>query len=740
MGDTSTNLEKKAGSGKDLMDDLLPKDPTTPELNDTEHTGTVDTELSLGSDDGNTSQKEVLNEPDQLENQLSKLQIASNSSAPSSLNNRYDIYPNTPLPEFNSPSARAFKVEDRMQPRLKLFGLICIPGLPIRLNEIEKISGKVLPGNLNLISFGNINWPILNQKCLVLIFKQPLGQRIDRFFQSEDVPNIKKLDAIKLIAKTGVTSLFSLQERQLTNRSIRPDNIFFSDEDHEEIVFGEFVTSPPGFDQPIALETINRGMAGEGGRGPGTLDDDIYALGATLALLIQKQNPVRGKSGEEIIFSKMISNSYSALVGKDLLTKELLGLIRGTLQDNAEMRWGFQELDTWLRGRHVKQSKNIIPKKSRRSLRFGGVDHKNLRTVAYSMSTRRDSAIDIIKTGTLENWIENNFEETELVNAISLAKENAQAFAETMAHSDELLLSRIIMLLDPKAPITYKDVNYMPDSFGSAVAIEILRGGSSHTYVESVINGIPDIWYSISDGKNPYQFTEKEFYSRMTGYLQRAGPGFGIERCLYESNPGFACQSPLIIKENIFSIEFLLQTLNLAEKSVDTKKSPIDRHIAAFMGARSNSDIDEALSKLGDLDDTIKTLSMLKLLVNLQDTMNSGTLLGLAKWIGGLMGPIIKLYHSRKKRKEVEAAVPKIIRGGNLSELLALLDNPQEKKEDERNFEIAAKQYAEADDEIEKIRVTTGPESESGDRTSKQAAAGISGLAMILIIIIMIIS
>ena len=158
------------------------------------------------------------------------------------------------------------------------------------------------------------------------------------------------------------------------------------------------------------------------------------------------------------------------------------------------------------------------------------------------------------------------------------------------------------------------------------------------------------------------------------------------------------------------------------------------------MGARSNSDIDESLSKLGDLDDTIKTLSMLKLLVNLQDTMNSGTLLGLAKWIGGLMGPIIKLYHSRKKRKEVEAAVPKIIRGGNLSELLELLDNPQEKKEDERNFEIAAKQYAEANDEIEKIRATTGPESESGDRTSKQAAAGISGLAMILIIIIMIIS
>ena len=251
---------------------------------------------------------------------------------------------------------------------------------------------------------------------------------------------------------------------------------------------------------------------------------------------------------------------------------------------------------------------------------------------------------------------------------------------------------------------------------------------------------MPDIWYSISDGINPNQFTAKEFYSQLTGYLQKAGPGFGIERCLYESNIGFACQSPILVKENIFSIEFLLQTLNKVEKTVDTKKSPIDRHIAAFIGARSNGNMDESLSKLGDLDDTIKILSMLKLLVNLQNTMNSGTLLGLAKWVGGLMGPVIRIYHSREKRKEVEAAVPKIIRGGDLSELLSLLDNQVDKKKDEKNFKIALKQYGEAEDEIKKIKENTGPESEAGKRTSKQAEAIISGLVMIIIITIMIIT
>ena len=740
MADTSIDMEKEAGPSQDPTGSLSSDGTAKDQSQDQEFDDVVAERATPEHENTDTQKNRNLDGHDQLEDQLSKSHMTSNKAPPSSLNNRYDIYPSEPLTEFNSPSARAFKVEDRMQPRLKLFGLICIPGLPIRLNEIEKISGKILPGNLNLISFGNINWPILDQKCLVLIFRQPLGQRIDKFFQSKKTKNIEKIDAIKLIAKTGITSLFSLQERQLTNRSIRPDNIFFADEDHEEIIFGEFVSSPPGFDQPSSFETIDRSMAGEGGRGHGALNDDIYALGVTLAFLLQNQSPVRGKSSEEIIFSKMTSNSYRTLIGEKLLTKDLLGLIRGMIQDDVENRWGFHELDMWLRGRHVKLSKNIVEKKSRRSIRFGGVNHKNLRTMAYSMATRRDSAIETIKNGALENWIDENFEDAELLNSISIAKDNASAFAETIPDADELLLSRVIMLLDRKAPITYKDISFMPDGFGSAMAIEMLRGGGYQVYTECIINGVPDIWYSISDGINPNQFTAKEFYSQLTGYLQKAGPGFGIERCLYESNIGFACQSPILVKENIFSIEFLLQTLNKVEKTVDTKKSPIDRHIAAFIGARSNGNMDESLSKLGDLDDTIKILSMLKLLVNLQNTMNSGTLLGLAKWVGGLMGPVIRIYHSREKRKEVEAAVPKIIRGGDLSELLSLLDNQVDKKKDEKNFEIALKQYGEAEDEIKKIKENTGPESEAGKRTSKQAAAIISVLVMILIITIMMIT
>ena len=198
------------------------------------------------------------------------------------------------MPEFDSPSARAFRAEDRMQPKLQLFGLICIPGLPVRLNEIEKISGKALPGNLNLVSFGNIDWPILGQKCTVLIFKRPMGGRVDQFLRAKDIPNKKKAEVLDVIAKTGINSLLSLRERRLTNRNIRPNNIFFVDTDKEEIVFGQFVSSPPGFDQPVEVETIEKGMTEESGRGSGSLEDDIYSLGATLALLLQEKSPIKG--------------------------------------------------------------------------------------------------------------------------------------------------------------------------------------------------------------------------------------------------------------------------------------------------------------------------------------------------------------------------------------------------------------------------------------------------------------
>ncbi len=665
-------------------------------------------------------------------------EVAPDSTPPVTLSNRYDIYPGRPLPDLDSPSARAFEAEDRMQPQLKLFALICIPGMPVRWEEMLEIEGRDLPGNMALAAYGNIDWQLQNQKCLALIYERPLGGHVDLLLKDPHAPEYKKIDALRLIAETGIKALISLRERDISHRSIRPDNIFFLDDDHEEVVLGEFISSPPGFDQPVVFETIERGMADEGGRGSGTLAEDIYALGATLAFFLQRQNPVRGKSKEQLLLAKMTTNSYQILVGKTILTATMLEPIRGMLNDDEGERWGFDELDMWLSGRRVPPTQTVPVQKSQRPFRFGDFDHTQPRTLAYSMSDRRESALKMIKDGSIEQWYSRGLENSEMANAVAAAVETANALAETDPDADELLLTRVLMLMDPKAPVTYKNVKFMTDGFGYALGVEVLRDGNIKTYAESIVNQVPGIWFEISDGAAASQFTELEYFARLRSYLQKAGPGYGIERCLYETIPGHACRSPLIAKENISTIEEILPTLDAAEKMADIKKSPVDRHIAAFIAARSEGSIETQLGELGDLDETIQILGMLRLLVILQDRMKSGTLLGLTKWVGGLMGPVIKLYHSRSTRRDIEADVPRIVRSGDLSELLGLLDDPLTRVKDETEYQAALAEFEEAEDEVNEIEENTGPGSETAMRTSNQVAAVTSILIMIFILSLII--
>ena len=99
-----------------------------------------------------------------------------------------------------------------------------------------------------------------------------------------------------------------------------------------------------------------------------------------------------------------------------MLTKDLLAAIQGMLQDDVTKRWGFEELDNWSRGRHVVPVRNVAAKKSRRSFRFGEVDHRIPATLAYSMSTRRDSALEVIKAGSIEHWIAEDVKDLSLIH------------------------------------------------------------------------------------------------------------------------------------------------------------------------------------------------------------------------------------------------------------------------------------------------------------------------------------
>jgi hypothetical protein len=598
------------------------------------------------------------------------------------------------------------------------------------------LSGDDLQGVIKLIDSGMAEWSSLDQWCQILIFERPLGGRVLTTITS-DIQEYHKIDIIRAVLEQGASALQYLQLRGHIHRAVRPDNLFFRDAEKQDIILGEFMTAPPGFDQPLAFETAERGMASEGGRGRGNVSDDFYALGATVAFLQQAVNPVKGMTREQLIHAKITRSSYQTLVGGNLLTSTLLEPMRGLLEDDAGQRWDFDSYDLWASGRRVPAGQAPTRRRSPRPLKFGEFEHIEPKSLAYAMSLRPDTSIKLIKDGTLETWLSRGIEDKELAAVVAAQVEASKAKEQENRDVDYVLLAKVLILMDPSRPIHYKGAVFMPDGFGAAIATEMIRGGNIKDLAETIVHQIPTFWFESQEGGLASSANEDALFQELRLNLQKTGPGFGAERCLYESNTNLACRSPLLGGRYVAHIEDLLPALDLIEKNIDSKQRPYDRHIAAFIASHINSDIDELLDQTADSDDAVAALAVLKLYASMQVTLQLKETTGLSKWLGGQMGPVIRLYKSRGTRRRLEAEVPKLVRIGWLPDLLGLLDDYDARIKDSGDYADAREEFSEADAEIERIQENSTPESETVQRGAKQAAAVLSIVITCIVVTMM---
>lgn len=201
-------------------------------------------------------------------------------------------------------------------------------------------------------------------------------------------------------------------------------------------------------------------------------------------------------------------------------------------------------------------------------------------------------------------------------------------------------------------------------------------------------------------------------------YLAIREPGYGIERCIYEMNNNIACQSPILKNRFVTTLRDLLPALDITASEVENDVRPLDRHVLAFIAARFDEDIQPHLRALGAPDEQRRTIGMLSLLAFIQWKTNVNTLHGLTSWVGGLLQPAINSYHSRTTRKEIEKAIPQLVRQGSLPELFNLIDNAEKRRIDDDGFASAQESFAEAENEIQEI------ESDDGLHQSKLLRAG----------------
>ena len=651
------------------------------------------------------------------------------------LNDRYDIHPSSPLPNLDSPSAHAFEAESLTSEGVDVFALVCIPDLAVRVDVIKKLVGNTIPSCLDLMDYGVAYWPPLERKTFILIFARPLGGRVSDILKNEK-SDYNKIDYIKSCIDAMIIGLDELHSRDIYHRAIRHDNLFFRDDQRQDVVLGEFVSSPPGFDQPIAYETIERSMADEGGRGIGRAEDDMYACGVALAVMTQKSTPTPS-SKENLIITKITDTSYQTLVGNDLITGTLLDGVRGLLNDDPSQRWGLEELENWRDGRRAPTSPPSRPVKARKPLQIDGVDHIYLRTMAYAAAQRPDVALKLIKDGTIPQWVRQELKDEDLASIIEDLTLQAETNPER-PETDHVLIAQTLICLDPQAPVRFKGVSFMPEAIGTAMMIERLRGGKLMPFAEAINFEIAKRWFEINTETSASRDMKAAGYLSMRSHLRDKNPGYGIERCLYEMNQGFPCQSPLLQGEFIINLEDLLPALEETAKTVDPKTISVDRHIAAFVASRVKNSVVPSLLDIANPNEAIKVLGQLKLLSFVQDLSNPQPFPALAKWIGSQIEPVIQLYHHRATRKELSSEVPIRVQSGMLSDLLELLDNREKRLEDEAGYERAISEFKNTQDEIAEIKSGIDPNSDKADQSAQQASAIASMVIMAFVVILML--
>ena len=467
-------------------------------------------------------------------------------------------------------------------------------------------------------------------------------------------------------------------------------------------------------------------------RGSGTFSDDLYSLGVTIAFLLLGRNPVAHLDDENLLKMKIQQGSYATLVGDTRIPLAFIELLRGLLYDDPDMRWDIEALDLWLQGRRLSPLQQRHEKRAARGFPFNGKEYFNCRELAAAMARNWDAAIPPVLEGKLELWLRRAVEDKERAQAVAdVVRWALNGGAERRVVADQMLC-KVLILLDPNAPIRYKGFNAMPDGVGTALAAVMAQKGDTRLLAEVILREVPKLWFEARKHYLPDNSLMEGNFKELKNYLSQTGMGFGLERCLYEMNDALPCQSPLVGEEYVVELKDLLPALNAANKGGEGKQWPADRHVAAFMGARARSDIDRNLVQLNDPEPSRALMALMNLFAVFQYRLGPETLPNLAAWMGNLSAPVVSAFHSRDKRKELEKEVPKIVRRGSVVELYNLLDNIGEREKDQNEFAWAQAQYQAAEEEIRRIQGNEEDRDKEAVRIGKQTAA-VTGILIALV-------
>ncbi len=650
---------------------------------------------------------------------------------------RYEIEPERPLPELDYGSSKAFAATELRDAKRGLYAVLPDPALPLRLDAINSIR-RIDNNNLTrFLGWDVVEWPIDNRRRPALIFERPHGPRL---FPTPDtrIEPFREEALVRRVLQPLCQVLEELAFLNLPHRNIRAENLYYDGTDpvRSPIMLGECVSSPPGYLQPVVYETIECGMAHPAGRGTGNASSDFYALGVTLAFLIAGRNPLAGMTNEQVVDIKLAKGSYATFVNGQRVPAGLVEVFRGLLNDDANERWGLVQLQGWLGGRRTSPKQQVVPNKASRPLEIAGQPYMSARAVSEAMSRHWDEGLGLLQSGELDQWLRRGLADEDRIEAVNTAK----AAGHEEGEIDDATLARVCVALDPLGLIRLRSFRAMIDGIGGLLAVGLREEPLRNAFAVVAKTAIVSFSLEMMSRPRPDIFRAVSTFERVSPTVNREEIGFGIERALYALNPNAPCRSPMFESDYVAGLEHLVPALDRLARTKGTAfDSLIDRHIAAFVGARLKANIVPELRELRDAKDHVGyALPAARILAAVQHQTASGPAPALCGAVATMLEPSLARFHNRNTRDLIRARMQEVAQSGRLADLIAIADDPEALELDRRAFRVAAKDYANTVKQLERLEYERENRAAISRGISSQVASLLSGVAATIAVLVII--
>ena len=618
---------------------------------------------------------------------------------------RYSVRFDRRLPQLDTPFAEALEVVDLQDSSASLYGLVCRPDVPVRVEALETLRTLRNPCLLRLAAHSIVVHPRGGRQSRLLVLDRPAGGAL--FPAKGPIKPWSEDDLVRRVLPALAEGLGALHGRGLVHRSLRPETIFAPDDAGSRVVIGECASAPAGRSQPLVYEPIERAMAQPSGRGEGTPEDDMFALGVTLVALLAGRHLLASVDDDTVIARRLSVGSFEAIAGLCNATPAMRELLAGLLTDVPKYRWTIERLKGWLAGRRGGPSVAEHRRRSHQPYEFLGTGYDHPRALAWAFGRHWDAARRAVREGRLALWLDRSVNNSEMARSVAAVLDTSKHGAGRQSLSEDELVGRICVILDPEGPIRYKSFAATLDGFGPALAEAMTEGSGEAIQIAGQVIASGLAARSIEerpDGRTRLATFHSSFI-KLEAMLRDRGRGYGVERCLYELNPSLPCQSPLLDGRWAENLDSLLAGLEAAAKSHDPKVSPLDRHVAAFIGSRLTIRDQEQLQALGSTtaDSGRDAIAALTVLALVQQRSSVPKLPNLTRWLAARLTTAAENLRNRGLRRQFKQDIAVAASNGSLARLFHVATDPVRTRRDRQGFSRAVARRAQIRAEIARI-------------------------------------